>query len=486
VLCVLGFAVPIASYFWLIARYGVNAIYADQLSDLNLVERSYSGTLSFSTLWAQHNENRVLFPNLIVLAIGRTTHLNIIVELYVSAVMLIAAVALLIVTHKRRSPGRRWMYYCPVAILMFSLVQDGNTLWGFQMAWYLVLLCLAVAVFFLDTPSPTWLTYAAAIAAAVVGSFSSLQGLLIWPVGLILLYYRRRSLRVWIAWLSTAVVAVVLYFHNYDPNLGVPYHAWAIEHPFKSIQFFLTAIGDVVGVPVSYASSNPVLPYVGILILILAVYAVVRTGARKDETSPAPLGVVLIFFGILFALTITEGRAILGEWQASASRYTTYDLLVPVGIYMALLGRPAEATAAQRTPSRLAQHLSSFASRFSLVRSPTWWRTTVFRAVWVVLLGLICVQAVMGVVNGLRDSQVVHRQRVAAADMTVNASQVPGTWLAAEFYFLAQPHSGDNVSKLDHLFKLAAEDHLSLYSTNEAAMYRHEGLFPWLPFVHHH
>ena len=159
-----------------------------------------AGNLSLATLWAQHNENRIFFPNLIVVVLGDTTHFNTVIEEYVSAAMLIIATGLLILTHRRRRPSTPWFYYCPVVILMFSLVGGNpwwastNTLWAFQMAWYLVLLGLAVTLFLLDRPSLTWLVLAGAMAAAVVGSFSSLQGLLIWPIGLVLLYLRRRLL----------------------------------------------------------------------------------------------------------------------------------------------------------------------------------------------------------------------------------------------------------------------------------------------------
>ena len=110
--------------------------------------------------------------------------------------MLVLATGLLILAHRRRSPSTPWIYYCPIAIVMLSFVQYLNALWGFQMAWYLVMAALALALFLLDRPVVNWLVLAGAIAAAVVGSFSSLQGLLIWPAGLVLLYCRKRQ-RIW-------------------------------------------------------------------------------------------------------------------------------------------------------------------------------------------------------------------------------------------------------------------------------------------------
>ena len=147
-----GFAVPAAIYLWLIQRFSVNVVFVDQWSDVSLIGRSYHGTLTFGSLWAQHNENRLLFPNLLSLLIARTSSFDVVVEEYVGAVFLFAAVALLVLAHRRRSPELPWIAYCPVAILSLSVAQAGNTLWGFQLAWYLVMLMLAVTLFLLDAP----------------------------------------------------------------------------------------------------------------------------------------------------------------------------------------------------------------------------------------------------------------------------------------------------------------------------------------------
>src|SRR6202035_2799355 len=208
---VLGFAIPAVSYLWMIRTGGVNIIYADQWDDVTLIGHAYSGTLHLSTLWSQHYENRIFFPNLIVLALAYTTHFNVVTEEYLSALMLFGGTALVICAHKRRSPERRWIWYCPVAFLLLSLAQAVNALWGFQMAWYLVLLMVALALFLLEQEPQRWLVFGGAIAAAMVASFSSLQGLLVWPAGLLLIYLRRRPAHLATAWIGSAVVAGVIY-----------------------------------------------------------------------------------------------------------------------------------------------------------------------------------------------------------------------------------------------------------------------------------
>ena len=62
VVTVLGFALPLVAYFWLIHEYGVNSIWQDQWDDVNVIAHP-----SLGNLWALHNDNRIFFPNLIVL-----------------------------------------------------------------------------------------------------------------------------------------------------------------------------------------------------------------------------------------------------------------------------------------------------------------------------------------------------------------------------------------------------------------------------------
>ncbi len=150
ILTVAGFAVPALAYFAFVHHYALNVPVNDQWSDVLLVEKAFSGHLSLGDLWAQHNENRILVPNLIVLLLAYTTHLDIITEDYLSAVLLAGSVFLIVRTHRRRSPATPLIWYCPVAILMFSWAQYENTLWGFQLAWYVVLICLAGTLAVLD------------------------------------------------------------------------------------------------------------------------------------------------------------------------------------------------------------------------------------------------------------------------------------------------------------------------------------------------
>ncbi len=79
--------VPIILYFVFVARYGVNYIYLDQWSDVAMLHAAIHGNLTWSMLWAQHNENRMLFPNLIFILFALNGHFDTRSIMYLSAAL---------------------------------------------------------------------------------------------------------------------------------------------------------------------------------------------------------------------------------------------------------------------------------------------------------------------------------------------------------------------------------------------------------------
>jgi len=337
-LTAVGFAVPVIGYLALLRHYQMNSLIGDQWYDVPVIRASYSHFPDWTSLWALHNGNRIFFPNLIVVALAHTVHYNIEVEQYLGALMLLAATALFIFSHKRRSPHTPLIFYCPIAFLTLSLVQWQNTLWGFQMAWYLVLLSLAATIALLDRPTLTLPTFVAAAGVAVVGSYSSTQGLLIWPVGLLLLHLRGRPKRTALIWIAVAGATAALYFYDFAGSGRADSPGNAIGHPSTAIKFLVYALGDVVGVQwKNGVPPNPAVYIFGIVILALAVLVLIKWGYRRDEHSGVPIGIALIVFGLLFALLLTEDRVIFGYKAAAQSRYTTNDVLVLAGTYLTTL-----------------------------------------------------------------------------------------------------------------------------------------------------
>jgi hypothetical protein len=416
ILTFVSFTAPVLAYFWFVDHFGLNTIWIDQWGDLGIISHAYSGHLTLSTLWAQHTQNRIIFPNLIVLLLAYTTNFNVVDEEFLSATILVLSIALLIIGHRRRSPTTPWIVYSPVAILMLSVVQSGNTLWGFQFAWYLVLLALSVALVLCDSPKWNWFVTAGAISAAIVGSFSSLQGLLIWPAGLLILLLRNRPRRFVFTWIGAAAVTTAI-----------------LHHPLEGVRFFLFSVGNVIG-----AHGNVSLA-LGFLIVLTSLWLIVSAVVRRQDDDATPLGVALICFGLLFALTITTGRAAAGLDAAEASRYTTFDLLMLVGCYLALLSRHGA-----KAPSRPRDRVLRLAS-------------------WVTVGAVICLQATLGTINGLNDARSFHNTQIQASEVIVNIKKAPYSMI--ERVLVVNPYF---VPSRLQLTRFAQTNHLSLFDSETA------------------
>jgi uncharacterized membrane protein HdeD (DUF308 family) len=269
----------------------------------------------------------------------------------------------------------------------------------------------------IDRASLTWIAFAGAIIAGVIGSFSSLQGLLIWVAGLVLLYHRHRRSPFVIVWIVSAVASIVVYFHNFNTSEGSPSHAYAFQHPLAAMKFFVFAVGDVLGYAQQNAKpGNPGVLIFGVVLLVLALFTLVLYGVRRDRNGAAPIGVALICVGLLFDAMITEGRVIFGLPAASQSRYTTFDLLVPIGIFLALLVRPILGTEPWSEPS------DADASQVirQEQRGPGWIDKTAIPVARWVLAAVIVVQIAFGLHFGLPRARELHASSEVAAHVLRN------------------------------------------------------------------
>ncbi len=447
---VLGPLLPIAAYFWLIHQYSVNVVYLDQWGNVTLLDHWYKGTLTLSDLWASHGDHRILFPNLIVIALAQFTRFNVVFEEYLSGAMLVTATGLFILIHRRRAPSTPFIYYTPLTLLLFSFVQYENTLWGFQIAWYLVTLALALALFLLDRPALTGCVFAGAIAATVVGSFSSLQGLLIWPVGLLVLYVHRRQRRSLLIWIACALITATVYFHQLNP----PYsnQTYVFTHPIEALKFFLFLIGSVLGVELTN-SPWPVIAF-GAIVLMIAILLVVRY-QRRNQQSGSLIGVALICYGVLFAATITQGRAWGGLW--APTRYSTCGLLILAGCYLVVL---------ERAPAR-----NRLAFRATTAESPPERRAVIADTViWIGLAVVICLQVIFGNGHGLASAKSWSQSQKEAADIIVNVDKASKPLVQSE---LLKQSSRQELEAMK-------EYRMSLFATGAVGYYSRIGLLPQL------
>jgi len=145
----------------------VNYLFQNDWSLIPLINAKLHGALTLTMLWTQRGANRMLIPNLLFVVFGRFDHFNTRAIMVLSAVLYALSFWLYLMIH-RASTGR---HLGPVAILLtggvwFSFEDCGSALWGFQLAWFLIIFFLMTLLFLFSRRRVTNLGLTLAILAS--------------------------------------------------------------------------------------------------------------------------------------------------------------------------------------------------------------------------------------------------------------------------------------------------------------------------------
>ena len=328
--------IPAALPYLYVHAFGVNVVFADAW-DMVLVFRKWSsGRLAFADLYAQHVEHRMFFPRGVELLLGLLTRYNNVAEMYliVSCFLITAAVLLLAF---RREIGLPLIFFVPVALLIFSFRQYENMLFGFQISFAFTQTFGVLALYLLYSSSRDNFrayVFVAALGSATIASFSTAQGLLVWPAGLLgLLLGSVATLgkKVFVGiWGIVGVAEWVAYFVDYKTPQGHLPLLHALSHIGTATEYFLTLLGSALFWQPDHALAG------GLVIGCLALAMFLATSGR-GVLREHPFWISLLFYSLFILAAITLGRlGMFGVWQAAISRYTTFSILAVASVYTML------------------------------------------------------------------------------------------------------------------------------------------------------
>jgi hypothetical protein len=439
-------------YFLFIARYGVNSIYWDEWDNVAMFHAALHGHLTWTMLWNQHNENRMFFPNLVFIGFVHLDHFDTKSIMYLSAVILTIAFFSFLALY--RIYARRWLgpvFTVLVGAVWFSLADWENALWGFQFAWYLIVFCAMVMLLCLSQKRVTLLALVAAIGLAVIASYSSLQGLILWPMGLLVLVWRIRDrtrvFRLSAAWVVCGIVTTALYFKGYrSKSTGGGSVGFAIHHPVGMVKYFLAAVGNVFPGDVGLRPHE----LLGLILSVVALFVFYRNCKETPEDRGTPLPACLILFAFLFDLSIAFGRVSLGVGQALSSRYTMANILLLVGIaaYFVSLDVSSEKLHAANTSAK---------------------RTQLGMAI--VLAVILIAQIGTSTKDGIDSARIYKAARIVDARVTVNLSEMPVQQQSPYVRAYVFP----SLPILEPLIRDAREDQLSEFAPGLREKYEKAG-----------
>lgn len=287
-------------------------------------------TEGFSLFLRQHNEHRIIFPEVVYVLDAVLWRGRLILPLAVSFLCYLCTYLLLAATVLRDreiSVAVRWTAILLAGIILGWKGSTAVLATPFQLQWTIVELA-AIAAFaaFAQLQLTSRTVYlAGTIVAGVIATYSSGDGMVLWPLlvaaGLLLKVDRRKVLALAIA----GAISIGVYFigYNFQPS-NFPN---VLLHPFYTIGF----IASYLSMPFGGMKSPGFGVAVGLANLALAIWSAVIAARRRLLGSPQ----AIVFFGwYLFTLgtvlLTAGGRMSPGDpffSNAKPARYITVPLV---------------------------------------------------------------------------------------------------------------------------------------------------------------
>jgi hypothetical protein len=323
---------PVLGLVAALSIYALDAPYGDEWGEVPLMQKVLAHTSTFHDFWAPHNEHRIFFPRLVMVANLFLTGWDTRWEMAVSVALALGIFLLLVRQAGRtaRALGQASPLWLPffLSLLTFSLAAQENWFWGSQVQFLLVAVASVGALLLLSREPFTWGRFAGAILLAVVAVGSMAGGLLVWPaglVGLILLYPSDRPrLRLALPiWGGLGVASFVLYFHDIGQlGSGSPSGA-VLGHSGETVGFVLAYLGAPLWF---YHQTGAIVAGALGLALVLAAGGWLLYRRRVPPATLLPY-LLLIIFVLGNALVTAAGRVSGGVFTALAPRYLTISSL---------------------------------------------------------------------------------------------------------------------------------------------------------------
>lgn len=325
---------PLIVLLVFISAFTVDIPFWDQWQFVPLIEKSYQGNLSIYDLWSQHNEHRLLFPRLIMLVLAHWSSWEVRYEMFLNIGLGILTCGVLVYLVKGTLTElgiSKLGWLLPlVSFMVFSLVHWDNWSWGWQIQIFLNV-CAAVACVVLLSGANAelkWPRLIGAMICAVIASYSFANGLLLWPIGLVLIYARQSSQgghgstasRTRALFLLAWVVAGLLTIGSYVYDYSSPrYNFSALGYLVYVLTYLGTPMVNFSAEGAAIAGLCGILGQGYLLVTLLRRYAIPVRALLPYMALSA--------FALCTALGTGVGRSDLGSGQAASPRYVTIAYL---------------------------------------------------------------------------------------------------------------------------------------------------------------
>jgi len=291
---------------------------------------SLNELLSFDVrhYWLQHNEHRIIFPEMVyaldfILFRGR---LWFPAAFNVACQLVQLGLLWWLLTRTELPRAFRLAFGAACALFMTSALQVSSILGSMLLQWHLSQAAAAFSFLFLwrSARAGRLSSLVVSVATAVIATYSSGNGMVIWPVLLMMSALLRIPGRRTAGVAVAGILSIAAYFVNYR-FLGQGRTSLLLGHPFYAFWFTLVYLGS----PVSYGNVRlgGLVGLAGLLLVAVAVTLAVRQRRTADAAFVVAVGVCLFVAGS--ALMAAYGRMEPGDATVRAAhsgRYVTVPL----------------------------------------------------------------------------------------------------------------------------------------------------------------
>ena len=265
----------------------------------------------------------------------------------------------------RAAGGERLAYFVPVAALLCSLAQYMNMLYGLMTCHYFSIAGMVWTIVWLMRD--TWRSQIAAALTAFAATVSTLNAIVIWPIGLVVLFLTRQARSRWIVWVSAMAVCALAYFWRYDNPASPPSPAaaGALLHAIDASLMNLGA--PLAAADVWWSRALGLTTAVAIGLLWVGIW---RAGAGETHAGLVALSLI----AVSSALAVGALRSPLGPAAALESKYVSYSTFGLVASYLGMACLPAWRSSAMMAGFTTVLAVGLLSANIYGVRAATAWQ----------------------------------------------------------------------------------------------------------------
>jgi hypothetical protein len=317
--------IPIVTGFAFINLFAVDVPYHDQFhQEIPEIIKYYDGTFSISDFLALNNDHRPIFVHILTFFLDKVTRVNNIIEVNVGYLLHVSAFIILWFLFKRSLPDLRplSLYMIPVSWFFFNLYLISAYLWGILLSSSLCLLALVSMVYLLEMSNKYDLFFGGAVIAAIVGMFSWVAGIFLWPAGFIqiILSNSVHKIKKIVTW--SIVTAAILYF-NYIFLKFTPTGVHGYEGYYLYVESFVHFPLHKSILIIESLGSNIIHSYIdsvifGVLLLAILIFILINERDVFSRPGNAPW-LAILFFSFLVHITLVLARSGEGDYFGPAN-----------------------------------------------------------------------------------------------------------------------------------------------------------------------